>query len=205
MRKILFHFTLLSALLVAIYFTLNIFTLKPKDIKKYHKILNRKAKLTSSKAFKRKPIDQKRTNVQKDIFLIQNNSRLHFRIFSKNSTLKITEKQSSIELIENLKNIKCFAQDKIHYNLENKRFEQKIRYFTAKEGTYAYPSHKFLTSSINLSFFDLPGKTLPPDINSFTPYLKGVAREVSFFLKDKSPKLNAHHFRASFDAKKELQ
>lgn len=179
--------------------------LKPKDIKKYHKILNRKAKLTSCKALKRKPIHQERTNVQKDIFLLQNNSRLHFRIFSKNSTLKITEKQNSIELIENLKNIKCFAQDKIYYNPESKRFEQKIRYFTAKEGTYTYPSHKFLTDSINLSFFDLPGKTLPSNIHSFTPYLKGIAREVSFFLKDKSPKLNAHHFRASFDANKELR
>jgi len=201
-KKIFFSFISLSLFFLISIFLFKIFSIKNEDIQKYHQTLHQQ---TSYKFLQREPIHQKRENVQKDIFILQNNSRLHFKIFSTNSTLFIVEKQNKIELKENLENIKCLMQDKIEFFPQKNSFEQKIRYFTAKTGTYLYPSNKFFTDSIKINFFELPGNTLPEDINSFTPYLKGSAKDVSFYLSDKSTKLNAEHFKASVDIKKALK
>lgn len=205
MKKIFLSFFIFSSLLILGYITYDILHIQKKDIDAYEDLINRKSELTSCEALKRKPFSQNRTNVQKDIFLNQNNSRVHFRIFAENSFLTLTEKKENIEITENLKNIKCLIQDKISFNSEKNHFEQQLRYFTAKNGTYLYPSHKFLTDTINLSFFDLPGNVLPDDIDLFTPTLKGFAKEVSFTLIDKYPEINASHFRASFDLEREIR
>lgn len=184
----------------------NTFIIRDRDLKKYNNILKRNTKLTACQALKREPLLQKRKNVQKDIFFSQNDSSmLHYRIFSDSSTVCLTEKASGIELVETLQNLKCLAQDKVYFDPIKKGFSQQLRFFTAKEGYYIYPSHKFVSDSINLSFFDLPGKTLPDDISSFEPYLKGFAKEVSFHLTDNASKLTAHHFRASFEMNREMK
>lgn len=195
------YFSIFSIFLFFSFCIFNIFHLKQKDIEKYHKIVNKKSKLTSSKKFKRKPIFQKRTNVQKDIFILKDKNRIHFRIFSENSILNIKEVNNKIEIKEFLENIKCLMQDKIYFS-KNKPF-QKLKYFEAEKGTYFYPSHKFYTDDINLSFFEIEGKDLPKNVDSLIPYLKGFAKDVSFIKKDFF-NLNAKHFRASFDPKGEF-
>lgn len=198
-KRLAFYLMIFSSLFFLGYFTFNIFVIKERDIKKYNNILKRNSKLTACEALKREPLLQKRKNVQKDIFISQNGTRLHYRIFSDSSTICFTEKKAGIEFVETLKNLKCLVQDKIYLNPEKNCFFQQLRYFTAKEGNYIYPSHKFVSDSIRLSFFDIPGKTLPNDISTFEPYLKGFANEVSFHLTDTASKLTAQHFRASID------
>lgn len=187
------------------YYASSLFFISDIDIKEYHNFLNRKTKATSCRALKRKPIEQQRENVQKDIFLTQDGTRLHFRIFSEKSILTFTEKKDNIEIIENLEKIKCLIQDRYFFNPQKKIFQQQLRYFTAEKGSYIYPSHKFVTDSINLNFFEIPGDSLPDDMISFEPYLKGFAKEVSFSLTEKSPRLTAKHFQASFDLEREIR
>ncbi len=203
MKKFTCYFFIFLSFFLLTYATFRIFVIKEKDIKKYSSILKRSSHLTACEALKREPLLQKRKNVQKDIFLSQNNTRLHYRIFSDSSTICFTEKKEGVQFIETLKNLKCLAQDKIYLNTQKNCPYQQIRYFTAKEGNYIYPSHKFISDSIHLSFFDIPGSTLPKDISSFEPYLKGFANEVSFHLTDNSSsKLTAQHFRALIDVEK---
>ena len=205
MKKIIFYLFISAAFISLGYFTYSNFCVTTDDENLYYKLLDRKVTLTSCEALKRKPLCQNRENVQKDIFVMQNKSRLHFRISSEISSIRLTEKKDNIEFIENLENIKCLVQDKIEYNPDKNIFEQKLRYFTAKTGTYTYPSHKFVTDAINLYFFEIPGNTLPNNIDLFAPHLKGFAKEVSFLLTDKTPELNASHFRACFDVDKEIR
>jgi hypothetical protein len=197
MQKNIFYLFIFFSICTLGYFTSTLFYINEKDIENYHQIMDRKTKSTSCQNLKRQPLYQERQGVQKDIFLSQNKTRNHFKIQSEESCVTFTEKNEKIELIENLKNIKCLIQDKIID--ENNSFTQQLRYFTAKKGTYVYPSHKFVSDAINLSFFDIPGKSLPETINDFNPYLKGFAKEVYFSLTDKTPQLTAYHFRASFD------
>lgn len=205
MKIRIFYFVIFLSFLSLGYYIYKNFSVTEEDIKLYHELMDRKATLTSCEALKRKPFFQNRENVQKDIFLVQNDSRLHYRIFSEKSSVKLTEKKDNIEFVENMENIKCLAQDKIMFDEKEKKYSQQLRYFTAKKGTYSYPSHKFITDSINLSFFETPGDTLPENIETLAPNLKGYAKEVSFFLTDKTPNLNASHFRATFDPEKELR
>ena len=206
MKKAFFYLLILFSFLAFSFFTYKVFLIGEKDIEEYHAILNRKSDLTSCKSLKREPLYQTRQNVQKDIYLTQsNNQRLHFRIFSKSSTICLIEKKYGIELLEDLKNLDCLVQDKICFNSQNNKYNQQLRYFTAKKGSYIYPSHKFTTDTINLEFFDIPGKDLPENIDLYRSYLKGFAKGVSFTLTDKSPELTAEHFRASFDLETELR
>jgi hypothetical protein len=205
MRKKIFYLFILTSWTYLGYLTYKNFSINQDDVDLYYNLLNRKNKLTSCEALKRKPLCQNRVNVQKDIFMIQNKTRLHFRICSENSVITLSEKKDNVQFVENLENIKCLVQDKISYNQEKKSYEQELRYFTAKEGIYTYPSHKFITDSINLSFFQVPGILLPESLENFQPHLRGFAKEVSFQLTDQAPKLNASHFRASFDLEKEIQ
>ena len=204
MRKKIVYIYIFIAFSILGYFTYDTFSISKEDTNLYHELLNRKSALTSCEALKKKPLLQTRKEVQKDIFLTQNKSRLHFRICSEKSFVKLTEKKDNIEFIEDLDTIKCFFQDRISFDSQTNSYNQQLRCFTADKGTYVYPSHKFSTDSINLSFLEIPGNNLPDSIDHFPPHLKGFAKEVSFILTDKSPQLNASHFRACFDLDKEI-
>lgn len=199
MRKILFYIPIFFFPIILLFFFLNTFLVREKDIIKYHKIISRKTKLTSCKKLKRPPINQEREKVQKDIFFMEDGIRKHIKINSEKSNLSIIEKNNKTKLIENLENVTCLAQEKIYFSHPQNCKMQKIRFFTAKNGIYIYPEHKFFTNSINLKFFDVPGIVLPESIKEFMPYLDGIAEEVSFSIHEKNKKLNAKHFKASFN------
>lgn len=205
MNRLSFYTITSLIFLSLIFFTYKIFNVKHKDLVEYHNILHRKTKLSSCEKLKRKPLKQFREEVQKDIYQggIKDQDRLHFRIFAKNSSLYIRESQKNLELIDDMEDIKCLAQDRIYQ--KDKDFHQQIRYFTAKKGKYRYPSNIFLTDSINITMFNLPGKVIPDNIDSYTPYLTGFAKEVSFSIKNGFSSINANHLRASFEVNEKIK
>ena len=124
---------------------------------------------------------QQRKNVKKEIYFVQeDNSRLHYRIYSESSllTMQPQTEGKKIELNEKLEKIKCWMQDKLYYSSPGTGPMQQIRFLEAEEGVYCYTSQQFLAQAVALSLFRLPDHDLPKDIRA-TPFLKGVAQDVS--------------------------
>ncbi len=202
MKKHIFYSFLIFLFSFSILNLIRLFKIDEQDLLKYQNLSQRQMKTNFSK---KEPVYQKRINVQKDIWYLENESRLHFSIFSTDSFLSLKNKNGHLEVVEDLKNIHCLAQEKIVFNPLTKKWEQKLKYFNAQKGTYLFPSHQFSSDMINLYFYDLEGIDLPKNLTAFSPYLKGVANQVFFTLSDKKSHFKAYHFKACFDTSQEIQ
>ena len=144
--------------------------------------------------------EQTRKQVRKDIWIAQSpKERLHNRIESDGSLLILQPKGDSIEVIEKLQGVRCWIQEKI-YNTEGSSVQQ-IRFFLADEGLYKYRHQNFQASDVTLSMYKIPGTTLPWNLTSYNPFLKGVAEDVTFSIQKGIPLFQATHFKASLGAK----
>jgi hypothetical protein len=184
----LFSFLCLSLLSFFLFFP------KDADRENYQKILEKRKRTLCSKAFPQDGLHQMREGVQKDLWVVNDQERLHFRLFSEHSDLALKKKEKLFELAENLQNIECWIQEKV-IKEENR---QLIRFFSSQEGVYRYPSHKFFSPKLFLSFFQVPGTELPDDLFSFSPYLQGMAHKVYFQLTEKVPAFEASHLHALY-------
>lgn len=142
---------------------------------------------------------QTRSGVRKDIWATEaGNVRMHYRIESQSSLLKLTPTERKMELVENLKGIKCWMQDKLLLTSETQGAPlQQVRYLEAEEGTYLYNTQQFNADSVSLSFLRLPGHTLTFDVGPKDAFLRGIAQKVSFFISEGAPQFQAQNFKAS--------
>ncbi len=139
---------------------------------------------------------QKREDVQKDIWTMQDNSRRLYRISSKSSELFLTQKKEKINLFEILQNIECLLQDKIEFNKPIPM--QNLRHFTAKTGIYNFSKQTFNADDLTLSLYQIPFKTEFLQIFYEIPYLTGTADHLNFSLLDKKPQFKAQNLQARF-------
>ncbi len=147
---------------------------------------------------------QQRKGVVKEIWFTQeDNSRLHYRIFSESSLLTIKPEGKNFDLIEKLEKIKCWMQDKLYAPAAGAGPMQQIRFLAAEEGLYRYASQEFLAQSVALSLYRLGGHELPKGMLTTKPFLKGIAEDVSFAVSGKSPQFNAKHFKAELNTLEE--
>lgn len=181
-----------SSLLVLIsgFLAWYLLTIREIDYKEYQELEMQKTAAIEKKSLW-KPLKQMRQEVQKDIYLPEEETRLHVRIISSSSELSFRFINKKPQVVENLKNLECWMQDKL---LES---SQQIRYFTAKEGTYLFPSHFFYAQKVNLSFYQYPGRILPTVVPEENSFLRGYANEVSFQLCEKSPTFSANQLKAT--------
>ncbi len=147
---------------------------------------------------------QQRKGVVKEIWFSQeDNSRLHYRIFSESSLLTIKPKGKSFDLIEKLEKIKCWMQDKLYEPGAGIGPMQQIRFLAAQEGLYRYTTQEFLAQTVALSLYRLGGHELPKETLTSRPFLKGIAEDVSFAVSGKSPQFKAKHFKAELNTLEE--
>ncbi len=165
----------------------------PADLADYAKLIDESLELRSQSALERRPARQLRKEVQKDIWTINNHQRLHYRLKSQGSDLTIRQKKGKVEAIEELQEIECCMQEEINGN------EEQIRYLVASEGTYSFPSHRFVAEDADLYFFSLPGTELPPLWPTEAPFLRGHAHEVVFSAAEGLPSFTAYHLNAELD------
>ncbi len=172
----------------------HLFFLRPEDYESYRGLLLQKSN-SAIKTSLLEPLKQTRQTVQKDIFLSEETERLHMRIRSQSSELSLSFANHKPQVIENLKNLECWFQDKLVINdFGNKT--QQMRYFTASEGTYIFPLHHFHAHKVDMSFYQCPGHTLPYYLPSDHIFLMGYASEVSFIVSEKNPSFTATHLKA---------
>jgi hypothetical protein len=192
-------YTLVCLGLVCTLWALLFLCVRPRDIEACRR-LQMQDKIVSSQGLVT-TTHQQRKNVKKEIYFTQeDNTRLHYRICSESSllTLQPHTEGKKIELNEKLEKIKCWMQDKLYYSAPGTGPMQQIRFLEAQDGLYCYSSQQFLAQAVKLSLFRLPEHDLPKEIRT-TPFLKGIAKDVSFAVSGKTPSFKAQHFKAELN------
>lgn len=121
------------SLIAAFAFFLNV-RIRPSDEPAYHRFVQERAELRSHSALEERDAHQSRGGVQKDIWVVNGEQRLHFRLMSEHSEITLHQKKGKMEVIEDFQQLHGWIQEG----------EQSIGKITAQEGTYYYPSHRFL-------------------------------------------------------------
>ncbi len=196
-RRVTIFFSLLLTLLAAVW-GYSLFQVGAEDVARMKKKITEKRQETSTSIFTTS--QQQRKGVVKEIWFSQeDNSRLHYRIFSESSLLTIKPEANGFDLIEKLEKIKCWMQDKLYEPTAGSGPMQQIRFLAAEEGLYRYTSQEFLAQTVALSLYRLGGHELPHELVTSKPFLKGIAEDVSFAVSGKSPQFKAKHFKAELN------
>jgi hypothetical protein len=165
--------TLVSAGLVVVIGALTYETVirsRPQDRDLYNQLMEESVSLKMRRALERNGAHQIRRGVQKDIWTVRGDERLHYRLHSARSYLTLTQKKDRIEALEKLEDVECAIQEKV----DSSRKVQQVRTLKAPRGTYMYPPHQFDLETVHFSFFKLPGNVLPETISEL-PFLQGEA------------------------------
>ena len=142
---------------------------------------------------------QSRKQVRKDIWISQpNHQRLQNRMDSEVSILTLQPKKNSVEIIEQLYNVKCWSQEKIY--TANRAPAYQMRFLQAKEGSYKYETQTFEASKASLALYKIPGLSLITNLYNHQAFLQGTADEISFTVQSGVPCFEAHHFNASLSS-----
>jgi len=148
--------------------------------------------------------NQNRKGVVKEIYFTQEDqTRLHYRIESDSSILTLKPEGSKFDLIEKLEKMRCWMQDKIELTGQGNSPVQQMRYLEAEEGIYRYTAQQFLAQSVGLSLYRIQGCDIPSSLDSYKPFLRGVAQDVSFAVTGKTPQFNAKYFKALLNQQNE--
>lgn len=187
--------SLLSLVIIISIFAVWVIRVKPSDLASIKKKMQQQESAKSKNVFA--TTEQQRKGVVKEIWFSQeDNTRLHYRIFSESSLLTIQPEGKRFDLIEKLEKIKCWMQDKLYEGAAGTVPSQQVRFLVAKEGLYRYATQEFLAQSVGLSLFRVNGHELPRDLSTTKPFLKGIAEDVSFAVSGKIPQFQAKHFKA---------
>jgi hypothetical protein len=190
-----FYTAISITLFFVVFFLLNFFHIKPSDFKEYERMQQKKNKLSNNNSIKNHRSHQYRQNVQKDIYIVDDDQRMHFRIFSSNTNLFLNQKEK-IHIIETLNDLQCWMEDNSQKEIQHKQ----VKYFQAKTGSYTYPTHQFIANQVDMQFFLLKkDEKISSSINPKNSYLQGYANEVNFILSEKKPNFHAIGFQASFN------
>lgn len=189
-KKALFSTMMLFSLAVG-YIAYYNFRIFPRDIEKYEQLLEDQK---GSSTQEDKETTQTRFNTQKDVWQQDKDARLHYRINAEQSTLHLRPKGKKIEMFEEMHNISCLLQEKLYVQQQEKM--QELRAFTASYGTYDFSKHTFLAEKVLLDFYTAKGHELPKSKEIATPFLKGLAKQVSFSFSSDGPAFHAEKFRA---------
>ncbi len=180
-----------GVLFIAVFASFKFFWLRPSDEARYQKMVRKKA-LASTLQASYSPTQQQRLKVRKEIWLAQEDrTRLHYRIESRESLLTLTPVKNKFEVIELLKGMNCWMQEKLSAE------GQQTRYFVAEEGLYRYHTAQLIAREATLSLFRLPGCDLPlQPLDPESSYLRGVAQNISLTFGGKIPEFKANSFKA---------
>lgn len=170
------------------------FYVLPKDVKNYQDYLEKNLKKDSQKQAC-SPTEQLRYGVQKDIWRLNENTRVHYQIQAETSTLSLTPSGNTLFMKETMDNILCLIQEKLYQDSALHPMQQ-LKSFHADHGLYDYSSHHFAAETVFLDFYTLPEHDLPITLNPDSAFLKGLAKAVSFTLSEKGPSFHAEKFKA---------
>jgi hypothetical protein len=189
MLKKAFLVSLFSLITLIILLFINFFIISKNDLEKFNQAQTKNYEIQSQSAH------QKRQNVKKDLYIVDKTTRKHYVISSNSSEIFLNRKNQKYELIENLDKITFLCFENID---PNEKF-QHIRYITANNGSYFFPSHNLELKDVNLSFIN---SLITKNIDFQNPYFAGQAKKLYFSIQNKKPIIEVFSFEGSFDPKK---
>ena len=139
---------------------------------------------------KKRPFHQIREQVQKDLFLAEENGRRQVSLKACSSIVTVKDK----EIVEEMKNLRCFMQDKLSETKGEKW--QQVRYFHSDKGVYQFETHLFKAETVDMTLYEAPGWTLELEEHPEKTFLSGIAHAVTFSLKEGYPHFHAEKFKA---------
>ncbi len=173
------------------------FGVRASDIELYAKIKEAQESAPSARAFSTAS-HQTRRGICKEIWAAQEDgTRTQTRIESDSSVLTLHPKGNRLEIVEDLYKIRFWMQDRLYLSSDGKKPLQQMRYLEADTGTYLYNTQQFLAQTVALSLFRLPGHTLTLQ-HQTSPFVKGIAQDVSFSVSGKESQFQAKNFKANF-------
>jgi hypothetical protein len=185
-----FYIAFISTICLVLTVASNFFIISKKDYEDFKKLNNlNKPTFTSD-------ITQNREDVQKDLYMIDDNERVHFQISSTTSVLYLKQNKNNIDFYEKLSDINCNFQDK--FIEKNNYFYQHLKNFTSKNGIYKYPSHSFVADDVSLNFYYLKKDIDFHNLERSNAYLQGKANNIELKLINKKPILQANDIDALF-------
>ena len=144
--------------------------------------------------------EQNRGSVCKDLWIAESDGkRLHDRIESASSVLVLTPVNDHLDIIEHLNQIHCSMQDRIEER--DGKIVQQVRCFDALTGVYQYSANRLTAKNVSIALFRAPGSDLPSSFSS--PFLTGIAQDISFAIAGKASQFQAKQFKATFAQKNE--
>lgn len=174
------------------YYNLHIL---PKDLKQFEEFVEQNK---DDKDKKQTDTTQLRTQIQKDIWQQDDDRRLHYRINAEKSTLYLKPKKNKVEMREEMQQISCLLQEKLYY--QNGIPMQELKAIIADTGTYDFNKHEFLAETVFLDFYTSKGHSLPFFNEISSPFLKGLAKQVSFTFSADGPSFHAEKFQAQMQS-----
>ncbi|MCB1181161.1 MAG: hypothetical protein KDK55_03955 [Chlamydiia bacterium] len=140
---------------------------------------------------------QMREGVTKE-FWINQNGRLKGRLTSQRSSLFLFPEKGKIDVIEEMKNVSCLMQETLIDD-----HKQELRYFEAEKATYNYTTQLLVANEVKFWKYQIDGQDLPDTPPTSPPLMNGIADTMIITITGSSVQMNADHFKATFDPKKE--
>ncbi|HEV7737213.1 MAG TPA: hypothetical protein VGO47_07575, partial [Chlamydiales bacterium] len=131
----------------------------PHDKEAYQKIIRSSVAERPTNSLTQKPTYQHRTNIQKDLWLQDR----HVRITSPKSRLCVQQLNDKFEITEHLESLECCLQETLTPET------QEIRWLSAKEGVFEYPTTRLQAKEPHLSLYSLEGTEFPESIPQEPP------------------------------------
>lgn len=133
------RFTKLSLILLTLMGVIYISYIQDRHVKRYT-ILLEQHNLQNV----RQEQQQVRYTCSKDLYKSEGLHRHHYHITAPYSTLLLTPKNKDFEVVEHIKNLKCFFTDSLHPEEEKE--------INATQGTYFYSRQKLLADDVSFRF-----------------------------------------------------
>jgi hypothetical protein len=149
----------------------------------YEKIIFKRPNLEPQRLIQT-PAHQVRTNVQKDYWTLLEGKPSHIRLKSAQSDLWIQPRRGKFEITEHLQSIEGCEQEILteinQYTNQStnrpinqqtpKYIRQEVRWFTATQGSLAYPASTFEAKDATLCVFTLFNHEFPESIPKIAPH-----------------------------------
>ena len=222
--RIAFRISFALVFLTIFFFSFQIFSFNEKDLLAYRALVD-----TDSEGEETKTVaEQKRSGVCKEIFYIQNLSRLCLKVNASSSILELNQNGSETEIIEKLDNVVGMLQEELFYRLpdgreailqENGRLliknnsskhefvdyplsstqaMQSIRCFEADSALYSYKDNRLLATQVKVSRYIIPGHTFKEPLQDYKPQMIGYAKEAHLTFEEGIPHFKASQLKAVF-------
>jgi hypothetical protein len=192
---VIFFSLLVLCIGLAMAFCLGV--LRPESIHHYKRLMTLSNKESVNSPKQDYTAKQSRVNVQKNVSFVDHGRVLEMRLQAGKSDLMFDHQAEKTQIVEKMENVVCLMQEEL-YELPDHTPMQTIRSIHAKTASYYYKDDHFVADQVNYARYTFPGLTLPKNVDSGKPLMRGVAKAVEFSLDGKEMNFKAHELKATF-------